>query len=55
LIPIAKNKILLRLENLADLFDFPGHELKDTAVTFDLQTLANGLYQQVNGASAKLS
>ena len=45
LFPLAKNLILARFENLADLFDYAVNStLNDTAMTLDLSKFANGLY-----------
>jgi len=49
LFAMDKNKILMRVENLADVFDSNG-AIKNT--TIQLKDLCDGLYTMVNGATA---
>ena len=45
----------MRIENIADLFDYPaGSTLDDTVTYFDLNQLARNLYQYTNGNSYQL-
>lgn len=54
--PVARNQITLRVENIADLFDYPtGTRLQDTAVYADIPQLAKDLYFKANGAGAYLN
>lgn len=47
--------IMVRLENLADLFDYPEKTTLDqTNIVIDLMKIANSLYSMVNGESALL-
>jgi hypothetical protein len=53
--PMDRNLLLVRLENIADLFDYPsGSTLDDTLTYFDLNQLARNLYQYANGNSYQL-
>lgn len=53
--PMDRNLLLVRLENIADLFDYPaGSTLDDTLTYFDLSQLARNLYQYTNGNSYQL-
>jgi hypothetical protein len=55
-LPVSKNTLLLRVENLADLFDYPPTAtLADTVVYVDLQQLAKDLYFKANGAAGQLN
>ena len=49
---LARNEVLLRLENLADLYDGPAPEVTPT---FDLQEYAMALYSSANGGAAPAS
>lgn len=50
--PMDRNNLLLRLENIGDLFDYPSTAtLADTVVYVDLQQLAKDIYFQANGAA----
>lgn len=48
---IEKNSILMRIENLADLFDSEKIEFQ----TVDVEQLAKGLYTLVNGLGTEFS
>jgi lipase chaperone LimK len=53
--PMDRNLLLLRVENIADLFDYPANAtLDDTVAYVDLNQLARNLYQQANGNQAQL-
>lgn len=54
--PMARNMLLLRLENIGDLFDYPSTAtLADTVVYVDVNALAKDLYFKANGASYYLN
>jgi hypothetical protein len=53
--PMDRNLLLVRVENIADLFDYPaGSTLDDTVTYFDLNQLSRNLYQYTNGNTAQL-
>ncbi len=50
-----RNLLLVRVENIADLFDYPAGTTLDATVTyFDLSQLARNLYQYTNGNNAQV-
>ena len=51
--PVGRNQLMIRVENIADLFDYPANaKLSDTAVYADIPQLAKDLYFKANGAGA---
>ncbi len=53
---MGRNLLFLRLENIADLFDYQSTQtLTDTGVYVDVPQLAKNFFYQANGASAQLS
>ena len=54
--PMDRNTLLLRVENIADLFDYSANaKLSDTVIYVDIPQLAKDLYFKANGASAYLN
>ena len=54
--PTGRNKLIVRLENIGDLFDYPaGAVPTDTAVYVDIPALAKDLYFKSNGAGYYLN
>lgn len=54
--PMKRNLLLLRVENIGDLFDYPaGSTLQDTVAYVDLNALAKDFWYKANGQSAQLS
>lgn len=54
--PVERNVLLLRVENIGDLFDYPaGTNLSSTVVYVDLPQLAKDLYYKANGADSLLN
>jgi hypothetical protein len=51
--PLDRNVLLVRVENIADLFDYPvGSTLDDTVVYVDLNQWARNMYSYTNGNGA---
>ncbi len=47
-IPVKRNELLIRFENLADLFDYPSGNIIDTNVYVDVRAYAEDLFAQAN-------
>ena len=47
--PLAKNEILLRFENIGDLFDTENPGSDASGLSIDIETFARDLFTDVNG------
>jgi hypothetical protein len=54
--PINRNLLLVRIENIGDLFDYPDNaNVTDTTAYVDLQQLAKDIYYKANPSSYLLN